>query len=85
MPSPSPAPQQQQEEKKKVDDIVTRLDEDDDALWEEVARNANMKNPFPTRKEDIENYLESFPLFATAMPEEVRVVITLIWSFFSFP
>ncbi len=41
-----------------------------DALFEAVASKANQQMKLPETKEEIDEFLESIPLFATAMPEE---------------
>lgn len=49
---------------------VTFDSDESDALFEAVAKKANKLRPLPETKEEIEEFLESIPLFASRMPEE---------------
>ena len=79
-PSPDvPAPKSASGASTLLDDMISQFsvdgnlsfdDDDTDALYAAVARHANNKDPLPETPEEIEEFLESIPLFATRMPEE---------------
>ena len=55
--------------KYKPDGEVSFEDDDSNALFEAVARYANNSKPLPSTAQEIDDFLESIPLFATRMPE----------------